>query len=181
MTDRSRLQGPVYVLGAGFSRAISEHMPLTNELGDAVDARLHIARDEKTYVSFEERLTVLSTHMPFLSGHENTARQAQAQEVTAGIATEMDRRQRRVVGETPPLWLLQLVALWHAERATVITFNYDTLVEHAVGSLHPVIAESAGVSDESLLGIQIVYPAPTAPSARTIDEMQTADTRRSSS
>lgn len=174
--DDSDIRRPVYVLGAGFSRAVSEWMPLTDELGNAVRDALGIAWDDND-VSFEERLTVLSTPMPFLQGHENTGRLARAQAITAGIAAEMDSRQAKGVSGPPPAWLLQLVAIWHAERAIVITFNYDSLVEHAVGSLRPVVVEPGGYMASALNGAQVVYPAPAAAGARTIAETSPADNR----
>lgn len=165
------------MLGAGFSRAISEHMPLTNELGEAVNMTLRRKSDHDSGESFEEQLTVLSTPMPFLQGHENTARLAQAQAITAGIASEMDGRQARAVADPPPAWLLQLVAVWHSEQAVVITFNYDSLVEHAVGSLRPIVVEPGGQMAWPLNGNQVVYPAPVAAGARTIAETSPADNR----
>lgn len=171
------LPRPVYVLGAGFSRAISAHMPLTNELGDAVNTTLRREPVDDSADSFEEQLTVLSTPMPFLQGHENTARLALAQAITAEIASEMDGRQARAVVDSPPAWLLQLIAVWHAEQAVVITFNYDSLVEHAVGSLRPIIVEPGGHIAFPLHGHQVVYPAPVAAGARTIAETSPADNR----
>lgn len=151
---------PVYVLGAGFSRAISDLMPLTDDLGNALRERLGLNWSMGQQVSFEERLTVLSTALPVLQAHENTRRRAEAEALTAAIADVLDGFLETVTGSAPPLWLLQLVAIWHAEQAVVITFNYDTLVESAFGALGVVKPHyDNGVSYE-LDGKQIVYPAP---------------------
>lgn len=156
---------PVYVLGAGFSRAVHERMPLTDELGEAIRAELrHDWPSGYDGSSFEEQLTVLSTALPFLEGYENTARRALAERITAQLAKELEHRAALVTSDKAPLWLLQLVALWHAENATVLTFNYDTLVEHAVTTLRPVTIE--GRSMDYVHGSRVVFPAP--PPAATI-------------
>lgn len=174
----SVMRRPVYVLGAGFSKAVSEHMPITDELGWSVQDMLGEGPwGSPGHASFEEELTVLSTPMPFLQGHENTARRARAEAITAGIASEMDARQARVTRVNPPTWLLQLVSIWHAERAIILTFNYDTLVEHAVGSLRPTVLEMQGTLASGLVASQVVFPAPAAAGARTIEEVATADNR----
>lgn len=162
---------PVYVLGAGFSRAISESMPLTDELGSAVQQTLGLTWPSgHESMSFEEKLTLLSTPLPFLEGYRNTQRRAQAEQITAALADELDTRGADATSGAAPLWLLQLVSLWNDEQATVLTFNYDTLVEQAVTTLHPPVlgSSSSGESAASTVhGSQIVYPAPTAVGIRT--------------
>jgi len=43
----------------------------------------------------------------------------------------MIERQLAAMEESPPLWLLKLVEIAHAKRLTLVSFNYDTLVEKA--------------------------------------------------
>ncbi|MFS2242761.1 hypothetical protein [Microbacterium sp. OR16] len=155
---------PVYVLGAGFSRAISEHMPLTDALGDAI--RNQVGADnlpESINGSFEDWLTLLSTPLPFLEGYANTERRAIAERVTAAIAIELERCADLASRDAPPLWLSQLVALWHAERAVVLTFNYDTLVKRAVTTTEPIVDFDYDEAPLAVSGPQVVYPAPAAP------------------
>ncbi|GAB2509741.1 hypothetical protein [Paramicrobacterium agarici] len=162
---------PVYVLGAGFSRAINEHMPLTDDLGEAIRTKLGIewpAGPEPS--TFEERLTLLSTSLPFLEGHQNTERRAMAEHTTAAIASELDLRVETTTAAEPPTWLLQLVSLWHAEQAVVITFNYDTLVEQATTFLRPTVL-SGDIGPSDLHGWQIAFPSPAAVNVRTFDDM----------
>jgi len=172
MQDADAFNGrPVYVLGAGFSRAINEYMPLTDDLGEAIRTKLGIEWPTGPEPStFEERLTLLSTSLPFLEGHENTERRAMAERTTAAIASELDLRVETVTAAEPPTWLLQLVALWHAEQAVVITFNYDTLVEQATTFLRPTVL-SGGTGPTDLHGWQIAFPSPTAVNIRTFDDM----------
>ncbi|WP_144880695.1 hypothetical protein [Microbacterium paraoxydans] len=168
-------QRPVYVLGAGFSRAISEMMPLTDELGDALLRRVELNSSDGQEMSFEERLTVLSTPLPFLQGYENTIRRADAEKITAGIADVLDSRVAAVTRAAPPLWLLQLVALWHAEQAIVLTFNYDTLVESAFGALGAVRSDYTNGISYELDGKQIVYPAPRSGGGSGMNDIAAAD------
>ena len=162
MQANGAADGPVYVLGAGFSRAINSAMPLTDELGDAVTERLHFQWPEGTEkVTFEERLTLLSTALPFLQGFENTGRRAQAEELTATLGQVLDERNSVAAKGTAPLWLLQLVSLWHAQKAVVITFNYDTLVERAVTVRRPARIVQPDLTPSGLHGWQVVYPSPS--------------------
>ena len=63
----------VLLLGAGFSRALSAHMPLTDELGEAVVRRLHLSSDARLPPDgfrggvFETWLSHLADEQPFLS------------------------------------------------------------------------------------------------------------------
>jgi len=138
-------------------------MPLTDELGnsvrDTIGDGLPVLGAGTT---FEDWLTLLSTPLPFLEGYANTARRASAQQVTAAIAGELEKRADDATQAPAPTWLLQLVALWHAERAVVITFNYDLLVERALTTLRAVVAFRGDSPPHSLRGSQVVYPSPNA-------------------
>jgi hypothetical protein len=163
---------PVYVLGAGFSRAISQMMPLTDELGDAITSMLGVRWPVGTEaMSFEDRLTLLSTPLPFLEGYANTERRALAEKVTAALATELSTRNEQAAQTTAPLWLLQLVSLWHAEQAIVLTFNYDTLVEQAVTELCPPVHARGGIEPSGIHGWQVVFPAPTPVNSLTYESL----------
>ncbi|TQO18853.1 SIR2-like protein [Rhodoglobus vestalii] len=168
----TRARRPVYVLGAGFSRAISQHMPLTDELGAAITSRLGITWPSGSEEnSFEDQLTLLSTSLPFLAGHENTSRRAIAEEVTATLAEELEDRNNSAAAGESPLWLRQLVSLWQAEQATVVTFNYDTLVEQAVTALRPAVLDRGASEPKSVHGWQVVFPAPTPVNALTYESL----------
>ncbi len=145
-------------------------MPLTDDLGKAIRDLLG-AEWPKGYegASFEEQLTILSTPLPFLEGHENTARRALAERITAELARELEQSGSAATMGEALNWLVQLVALWHAEKAIVLTFNYDTIVEHAVTSLRPVIVD--GESAQSLHGSRVVYPSPRAAATITYRDM----------
>lgn len=162
---------PVYVLGAGFSKAINEAMPITNELGVALAKRLsgEVEFDLHAGETFEAWLTRQATPMPFLHGFENARRTADAARVIDEIAHVLDE-QVDVSSETPaPLWLRQLIAIWHVERAVVLTFNYDTLIERAVNFSVPTHTSREG-HVSNVMGDHVVFPAPPAPQAQYLGD-----------
>ena len=48
------------------------------------------------------------------------------------IHSVIAQREQLALGQAIPDWLVRLMRLAHVRRSTVITFNYDTLVEHAL-------------------------------------------------
>jgi hypothetical protein len=160
-TSESR---PVYILGAGFSKAISDAMPITNQLGLALKERLDgvIDFDLRDNQSFEDWLTLQITSLPFLDGASNSRRAADASRVIAEIALVLDERVEAASNAESPLWLRQLISLWDAEGAAVLTFNYDTLVERALNS-SPLSVGRPPYEMQKVLGDHVVYPAPPAP------------------
>lgn len=137
----------VFLLGAGFSRAVSHQMPLLDDLGRAVagairDDRLlrnlldpsetrAIEADTVPLGNVETWLTSLSADQPFLSPTRNLQRRALYVELASLIATQIRHRQQ-LAGQQPwPPWFDGLLAHWRAQKSEVITLNYDTLIESA--------------------------------------------------
>jgi hypothetical protein len=139
---------PVVMIGAGFSKAISEEMPVLSELGDdivkrfAADARLRrmlSQRDRKSIGAgriplgnVELWLSSLAAEQPFLSRPTNLQRRALFMEIAIQIAESIDERTFRATLHPLPDWLLRMLTIWHYGRSTVLTFNYDLLIESAV-------------------------------------------------
>ncbi len=157
---------PTYVLGAGFSKAINEAMPITHELGAALAERLfeEVVFDRQPGETFEMWLTLQVTPMPFLHSYENARRAADAARVIDEIAHVVDEQVHTASEKPAPLWLRQLIAIWHAERAVVLTFNYDTLIEQAVNATVPTTTSAEG-HVTYVMGDHVVFPAPPAPQA----------------
>jgi len=141
----------VFLLGAGFSRAISDNMPLLSDLTALIREQL-IARpgrvrpeDRKrqlTYLQrlfgndFEMWLTYLSQSHPWLSDSDNTRNWALYLDLSRVVATVIDTRSREVTQNPPPDWLSELFLWWCKNPVTVLTMNYDTLVEQAQHAVH---------------------------------------------
>ena len=142
----------VFLLGAGFSRAVSDAMPLLDELGMAVAESF---RQDRTLRSLLDRaetgaidagtvplgdveiwFTSLATDQPFLSASRNLQRRALFVELATLIAQQIKDRQRLAGMQPCPQWFEGLVAHWHVHKSDVITLNYDTLVESALKGLN---------------------------------------------
>lgn len=132
------------VLGAGFSKAAFEAMPLTDELGnEAIELARALHSDIglppvsfSPQYSFEASLSLLAEDQPHLTDTENRANSAQFAALSEAVAQTLDQAQDRAFpGEAPP-WLYELLAVWSPSGTTVITLNYDTLVETAVETMH---------------------------------------------
>ena len=126
----------VVVLGAGFSKAVSDCFPLTDDLGmqaaavAGLNPELRFAEGR-----FEAWLSRLAEPQPYLSHAENTSNLADFERLVQAIHAVLTEIERRVVTEGLPAWLLRLVAALHCRRAAVITFNYDALIERALMQL----------------------------------------------
>jgi hypothetical protein len=136
------ISNDVLILGAGFSRAISDSMPLTDELGQAAIEFADLAgnpglpgRPFSPAFSFESWLSLLAEDQPHLSEAENLANAALFAQLQAAIHSVLTERESKALGQPAPQWLFELITLLHHRHATVLTLNYDTLVEAGVASL----------------------------------------------
>lgn len=144
--DRTRSEhhmSQVFILGAGFSKAISSQMPLTRELTEEVFNRFkqeaEIPKDVRAMLrdDFEKGLTYLANENPWLRESENLRNRALYLDLTHFIRAVIDERSRGPTvwrTNSPPMWLEALITHWHKNRCAVITLNYDTLIERVAGS-----------------------------------------------
>jgi hypothetical protein len=155
----------VYVLGSGFSRALSSTMPIMKDLSAAVrddlvtlDTPEIPGHDTPVANDFEQWLSYLVEAPPWLSDADRARNQAAFFDVSRAVARVLMRKQSDAVAAPPPKWLQPLLTNWHNTDATVITFNYDLLVELAWKRfVAGVIAFDSWNSPLSL------YPAPITP------------------
>jgi len=129
----------VFVFGAGFSRAISDQLPLTDRLGDLVVERIadhdpDAPRGGFKGGYFEAWLSRLADDQPDLDPADNLLNRSMFARVTGAIYDIVTEREFKALKDTPPSWLLSLLGILHARRMTAITFNYDTLLERAVAN-----------------------------------------------
>jgi hypothetical protein len=136
----------VVLLGAGFSHAVNSLFPLTEELGklalEAAEVREseHPARGTR----FEAWLSRLAEDQPYRSVEANLDARKLFMKMSAAIARVLGEREREALQGTTPAWLDDLLTVWHTRRSTVITFNYDNVVECAVDG-HCLTDRSGGV------------------------------------
>ena len=129
----------VFVLGAGFSKAINGAMPTLREVSESILPALS-DRDSKLAnrlmrmgKNVELWMSYLSQPQPWLRVEEN-----QYNASVAGVIRRQLRSQiEDAVQETRavPEWMKALVTKWHCERATILTLNYDTLIERVASDV----------------------------------------------
>lgn len=147
----------VVILGAGFSKAISDQMPMTADLGKMILQRLTsngtLGLPSRTFSGpqLEAWLSRLAEPQPDLSAAANAANQARFLEVSQTLREVIVECQTAAHGGELPWWLRRMLGALHYAQATVVTFNYDTLVETAVSACNLFDDESTKVYPSQLL------------------------------
>jgi hypothetical protein len=130
----------VFLVGAGFSIAAAGNFPDTNALGAQVLERDGTGFDGiasnvtfSNAITFENWLTRLAEKQPYDSEEDRLKRAslfARSQNLIADVLLD-SLKQAATVGL--PSWLFELVEVLHLNRSAVLTLNYDTLIEQAIG------------------------------------------------
>ena len=148
----------VFLLGAGFSKAISADMPLLSDLSTQIKERL---RESGTDLpsplptlgdNLELWLSYLSQPHPWLGESKNLKNQAMALDITNAVRETLNEQEHLAIQKECPTWLKELTRYWHKNKSGVITLNYDTLVERAAATI-----ETGG---KSTLTAGQLYPVP---------------------
>jgi hypothetical protein len=132
-------QSDVLILGAGFSRAVHDSMPLLDDLREEVlieadlvnDGRVPSSAFEHAY-TLEDWLSTLSERQPYLNEQTNLENAALFHQIRSAMVKVLLRREDEACVTAFPRWFTSLVQLVHHRRATVITLNYDRLIEVAL-------------------------------------------------
>lgn len=138
------MAGDVFVVGAGFSKAISDRMLVLAELSARVRDALGDAWRAEWGQDLEDNVELLLTHLAAAHPWEDVGERHQAlsayHQVKDVMTDWLDMAEKASLREQgPPDWLGRLIGYWHQRACTILTFNYDTLIEHAVSTLplHP--------------------------------------------
>jgi len=125
------------ILGSGFSRAISNHMPTMVELSGEVLSQLSLNPNRLDPFSgdLEQWMSYLSVDQPWLTPSQNLTNRALFADVSGAVNSCILNAEGKVVLEPMPDWLLRLAWTWCDSETNVFSFNYDTLVERAVTQL----------------------------------------------
>jgi hypothetical protein len=83
----------------------------------------------------ESALSYLADEAPWLSDSERLRNRAWFADASRVIAESVGAAQRHTVQQPEPTWLRPLIEHWISTTSTVITFNYDVLVEAATYGL----------------------------------------------
>ena len=155
----------VFILGAGFSKALNKEMPTMEELGKDVIGRLESAANvprSAIYIppimynlgtNVEYWMTYLSQPQPWLREEISQSNLALAGNIQRAIRDVIDRRTVFAMQDSPPDWAGDLVGQWHRDQAIVITLNYDTLIESIC--LRGVDSEG---NSPALIELDQIYP-----------------------
>jgi hypothetical protein len=156
----------VFLLGAGFSRAVSDAMPLLADLNAAVWTKVNLPQEKDFLRGFGDNIEMVLTYLaephPWLPEAENLRNRALFLDLSAAVRDVLLDAMASVARSPCPDWLLSLIDHWAANRAHVITLNYDTLVESAARLPH---AERS----HRLLPDHY-YPFPMVPARREWDD-----------
>jgi len=112
-------------------------MPTTDELGGLALQGLapgQVSVPDRGFADgyFEAWLSRLAEPQPDLRYDENLRNQASFATISEVVREVLVQRQTQVMAWPPPRWLERFLRVAHVEQLTVLTFNYDTLVEAAV-------------------------------------------------
>ena len=157
----------VFILGAGFSRAVSSRMPLTDELGNAcleVDDLRSAPGVPAAFTDkrFETWLSSIAEPQPYQPEQTNLENQVLFLKFSDAIGRVLGSRVDDVLSLPPPRWLAKFVTAAHVRQATVITFNYDTLVECAVDYRKTYLSLAGPVAWTEVIGDVPGWPGGTA-------------------
>lgn len=127
----------VYILGAGFSKAVDNRMYLLSELSSYVYEALGENWRHEWGKDLQENVELLLTYLGSSNPWQEPAEHSSAlnfyYQIEETITNLIVSAEVGVINSLEPNpWLQRLIEVWHNEQAAVITFNYDTLIEQAV-------------------------------------------------
>lgn len=133
-TAHPPLGADVVIVGAGFSRAVSECFGLTEELGQAAIEKAGLPSDMRPgrEERFESWLSRLAEDQPYRPAAESLEARAQFLRLATSVAEVVAEWEARAFASTPPTWLEDLLSVLHVRRGIIISFNYDHVIECGV-------------------------------------------------
>ena len=129
----------LFILGSGFSKAVSERMPTIGELGTYIRDKIQeLPTDQEVYerlisapMNIEGLLTYLYQEMPWKTPEQTLSDKAAFVTISKLIVECIEEREKEVYEEREeiPTWAEDFVVYLHKEEAIIATFNYDTILE----------------------------------------------------
>jgi hypothetical protein len=134
--------------------------------------RLRVPRSQRPAkgTSFEAWLSQIGEDQPYRSVEENLATRMLFLKMSTAIAGVMGSRQRSALQKAPPIWLEDLISVLHARQATLVSFNYDNVVECAVDG-HCLTDRTGGGIGRAVTSHDIVARLPPLPPAILAEEI----------
>jgi hypothetical protein len=132
----------VFILGSGFSRALSREMPCVRDFAEPLARYLSTVAPEIPVSSLLGESADVEALLGYLAEPQPWQKDAVLHRCRAALvdsilwlADHIWSCQSAAMEADAPVELLRLIRRWHTDRSTVISFNYDTLVEAAFVSL----------------------------------------------
>ena len=136
-------------------------MPTMDELGDEVirpleqasaigGSAIYIPSILRELGNVESWMTYLSQPQPWLREETYHRHLALARDIRRGIRDAIARYKASAMQQALPSWLPTLIRQWHLSQVSVITLNYDTIIESACRA--PVTEDSREIFPQE------VYP-----------------------
>jgi hypothetical protein len=143
-------KSPIFILGSGFSNALSEEiidinnrMPVTSKLGELIrdnmprtsrygsDVEAENAMYSVSKDNIELWMGYLAQNQPWLDESTNLRNKALFINLTEAIRKILIEKQNKIAfGGRFPSWAARLIHYWDTNKSPILSFNYDTLVEH---------------------------------------------------
>jgi hypothetical protein len=142
-------------------------MPTIDDLGNRCLPLLEAVRHKDRLPSrftngyFEQWLSRLATDQPDYSAAMNAENRGVFARASEAVARVLDGSQRSALLWPCPTWLSSLVTWFHRFESTVITFNYDNLIEYVVMS--EVLEGSDGTQIRRIRPVDILGELPPYP------------------
>src|SRR4051794_1876345 len=117
------------LLGAGFSRALSNSMPLLRDLGKLVlnDLKQNQEVLRPFDSNLEQWLSYLSVDQPWLSDSNNMRNRALFDDASRSVQKCIADAEIEALSHPPKTWAARLVWDWCNRGCDIATFNYDLL------------------------------------------------------
>lgn len=136
MSSKEEASKPFYLTGAGFSREISEKLPLLPELAEKVSARMGM-RESDLFAfngNIEQWMSHLATDQPWLAKEQSLENLARFYTASKEIYSIVSAAENEVMQDACPHWLEVFAGHVSCRSATVATLNYDTLLERTIAT-----------------------------------------------
>ena len=158
------IHGDTFVLGAGFSKAISNQMPLMSELSGLVLSQMDSVGKQlppeirNSGDNIELWLSHLLDPAPYLLEPNRLRYKALGLDIIDLIQYEIEEGERQAASEACPEWFRKLGEYWVKNSSRIVTLNYDTLVERVVTDV--------GADRHQPLTSSQLYPGTITPASR---------------
>lgn len=136
-----------FLVGAGFSKALSPFMPTMNELYVQLEGLIGAADGftREAYDYADGDVEALLSYYAIPNPHDDHIEALRKRRVTAlvelGLGEILQNRELAAAAEGLNPLGTALVSRWHEQCSHVLTTNYDTLIERFAGQEMPIVSD----------------------------------------